>query len=65
MNFVTGVPEARYRHWARDAKIANRLFEENRMTAESMLASLPTNRELLERVRRKENPTMRLRSTQE
>jgi hypothetical protein len=65
MNFVTDVPEARYRHWARDAKIANRLFEENRMTAESMLASLPTNRELLERVRRKENPTMRLRSTQE
>jgi hypothetical protein len=65
MNFVTDVPEARYRHWARDAKIANRLFDENRMTAESMLASLPTNRELLERVRRKENPTMRLRSTQE
>ena len=51
MNFVTDVQESRYRHWTRDAKLASRLIEKNSVMADALLASLPTNRDLLNRIR--------------
>ena len=51
MGFETDVNDHRYRQWDRDAAIANRLIRENSVQAETLIASLPTNRELLNRVR--------------
>ncbi|MEH6592314.1 MAG: tryptophan halogenase family protein [Halioglobus sp.] len=53
MGFVTDIRDSRYRHWKRDAEIANRLIRENNVQAENLIASLPTNRDLLNRVRRR------------
>ena len=53
MEFVTDVRDGRYRQWQRDAEIADRLIGETDKQAETFIASLPTNRALLDRVRRK------------
>ena len=53
MHFHTDVRDGRYRHWRRDSEIAKRLIQENRAAAEALVSSLPTNRELLDRVRKK------------
>jgi len=53
MGFVTDIKDSHYRHWARDADIANRLIRENNVRAETLIATLPTNRDLLNRVHRK------------
>lgn len=52
MEFVTDIKESRYRQWMRDTEIASRLIRENSVQAETFIASLPTNRDLLNRVRR-------------
>ena len=51
MEFVTDINNGRYRQWDRDAKTAARLMRESGAQAETLIASLPTNRELLNRVR--------------
>lgn len=51
MGFKTEVPDARYRNWKQQSAIANRLIEKNKAVAEILVASLPTNRDLLDRVR--------------
>ena len=43
----------RHRSWSRDAEIAKRLIRDNQAKAETLIASLPTNRDLLNRVRRR------------
>jgi flavin-dependent dehydrogenase len=53
MGFVTDVEESSYRNWDTDKKLANRLIGQSGAAAESLLASLPTNRALLDRVRQK------------
>lgn len=53
MHFHSDVKDGRYRHWRRDSEIAKRLIQENRASAEALVSSLPTNRELLDRVRKK------------
>ena len=53
MGFRTEVGDGRYRQWAREAEIANRLIRESREQAATLIASLPTNRDLLNRVRGK------------
>ena len=53
MGFVTDIKDSRYRQWQRDGEIASRLIRENSVQAETFIASLPTNRDLLNRVRRK------------
>ncbi len=54
MGFRTQVGDGRYRQWAREAEIANRLIRESREQAETLIAALPTNRDLLNRVRGKQ-----------
>ena len=51
MGFRTQVGDGRYRQWAQEEAITNRLIRENREQAETLIASLPTNRDLLNRVR--------------
>ncbi len=51
MQFVTDVNDSRHRQWSRDAETASRLIRESNQQAESFAASLPTNRDLLNRVR--------------
>ena len=51
MGFRTRVGDGRYRQWAREEGIANRLIRESREQADTLIASLPTNRDLLNRVR--------------
>ena len=51
MEFVTDIDDSRYRQWQREAETANRLIRENDVQAETFIASLPTNRDLLDRVR--------------
>ena len=53
MGFKTDVAGARYRQWAREGEIASRLIREGSEQAETLIASLPTNRDLLNRVRGK------------
>ena len=53
MEFVTNSGDGRYRHWSRDAEVADRLFRDSLVQAESLAATLPTNRELLDRVNRR------------
>lgn len=54
MEFATEIGESRYRNWNRDAGVARRLIRENQVNTEKLIASLPTNRELLDRVCRKQ-----------
>lgn len=51
MGFRTDVAGGRYRQWQREAEIASRLVRESREQAETLIAALPGNRELLNRVR--------------
>ncbi len=51
MEFATDTNNSRYRQWSRDAEIASRLIRDNNVQAETLMASLPTNRDLLNRVR--------------
>ena len=51
MGFRTDVAGGRYRQWARETEIAGRLVRDSREQAETLIASLPTNRDLLNRVR--------------
>ena len=53
MEFVSDVKDGRYREWQREAEIARRLIGETNKQAETFIASLPTNRALLDRVRQK------------
>lgn len=50
MGFVTESSDSHYRQWQRDAETAERLIRENNAQAENFIASLPTNRDLLNRV---------------
>lgn len=47
----TRVGDSRYRQWAREEGIAKRPIRESRMQAETLIASLPTNCDMLNRVR--------------
>jgi len=51
MGFVTHAEDRRYRQWNRERETASRLIRENSAQAETFVSSLPTNRELLNRVR--------------
>jgi len=53
MEFVTDINDSRYRQWARDAKTASRLIHDTNVQAENFMATLPSNRDLLNRVHRK------------
>ena len=50
MGFVTDVNSRRYRSWDRDTVLANRLMRDNLNKTESLVASQPSNRELLDLV---------------
>lgn len=52
MQFKTEVTDVRHRQWKQESAIATRLVQENNRVAETLVASLPPNRELLDRVRR-------------
>ncbi len=54
MGFQTDVGEGRYRQWAQEEGIARRLIRESNQQAETLIAALPTNRDLLNRVRGKQ-----------
>lgn len=56
MGFKTDVSSNRYRQWMREAEIVKRLIREGGEQAETLIASLPTNRDLLDRVRRSQGP---------
>ena len=51
MGFATAINDSRHRQWSRDAEIATRLIRESNEQAETLATSLPTNRDLLDRVR--------------
>ena len=51
MGFKTDVESGRFREWSREEKVAKRLIREGSMQAETLIASLPTNRDLLDQVR--------------
>ena len=51
MGFVTNAEDSRYRQWQRDAQTADRLVRENSEQAAALVSTLPSNRELLDRVR--------------
>ena len=51
MGFRTETEGDRYRQWSHEEGIAQRLMRESRQNAETLIASLPTNRDLLNRVR--------------
>ncbi len=55
MGFKTDVGGGRYRQWSHEDGIARRLIREGSQQAEALIASLPTNRELLNRVRGKQD----------
>ena len=50
MGFRTDVAGGRYRQWAREAETVDRLIRESSGQAEALIASLPSNRDLLDRV---------------
>jgi hypothetical protein len=52
MHFRTDVDGARLRNWRQESETAQRLFRECGTVAESLVSALPTNREILNRVRR-------------
>ncbi|MGB2102379.1 MAG: tryptophan halogenase family protein [Porticoccaceae bacterium] len=47
MGFETKINSQRYRNWSRDAEIANRLITDNLRATETLMASQPKNRDLL------------------
>lgn len=51
MGFVTDVNSSRYRSWNRDATLADRLIQDNLGKTEALMASQPSNRDLLNLVR--------------
>ena len=51
MGFVTDVNSSRYRSWNRDATLADRLMQDNLGKTEALMASQPSNRDLLNLVR--------------
>lgn len=51
MEFVTDGKGEHYRQWQRESETASRLIRESSVQAENFIATLPTNRELLNRVR--------------
>ena len=51
MGFRGQTGGARYREWAHEDSIVKRLIRESKQQAETLIASLPTNRDLLNRVR--------------
>jgi hypothetical protein len=52
MGFATNINSNRYRGWDKDAVLAERLMRDNRGKTEVLMASQPTNRDLLNLVRR-------------
>lgn len=50
MGFATQIESGRYRSWSKDAELASRLMRDNHGKTEVLIANLPTNRELLNRV---------------
>ena len=52
MGFKTDVASRRYREWERETEIAKRLIRESSEQADVLIAALPSNRDLLNRVRR-------------
>jgi hypothetical protein len=52
MGFVTEVSSRRYRQWSKDAALAERLMRDNLGKTEMFMASQPSNRDLLNLVRR-------------
>lgn len=50
MGFVTDIKDVGYRQWKRDAEIPDRLIRESDKQAQTFIASLPSNRDLLNRV---------------
>jgi hypothetical protein len=52
MGFATTINSSRYRSWDKDALLADRLIHDNRGKTEALMASQPTNRDLLNLVRR-------------
>ena len=52
MGFVTEVSSSRYRQWSKDAALAERLMRDNLGKTEMFMASQPSNRDLLNLVRR-------------
>ena len=53
MCFRTDSGSGRYRDWERRAEMASRLIRQNQALSETLVSTLPTNRDLLDRVRRK------------
>ena len=51
MGFVTDINSSRYRSWNKDAALADRLMQDNLGKTEALMASQPTNRDLLNLVR--------------
>lgn len=51
MGFVTDVNSSRYRSWNKDAALADRLMQDNLGKTEALMASQPSNRDLLNLVR--------------
>ncbi|MGB1402783.1 MAG: tryptophan halogenase family protein [Porticoccaceae bacterium] len=51
MGFVTDINSSRYRSWNKDAALADRLMQDNLGKTEAVMASQPTNRDLLNLVR--------------
>lgn len=51
MQFQTQVNGERYRGWQREQQVASRLFHDSASQARTLTASLPSNRELLNRIR--------------
>ena len=52
MGFATNINSNRYRGWDKDAVLAERLMRDNLSKTEVLMASQPTNRDLLNLVRR-------------
>ena len=51
MGFVTDINSSRYRSWNNDAALADRLMQDNLGKTEALMASQPSNRDLLNLVR--------------
>ncbi|MDP6198532.1 MAG: tryptophan 7-halogenase, partial [Porticoccaceae bacterium] len=51
MGFVTDISSSRYRSWNKDAALADRLMQDNLGKTEALMASQPSNRDLLNLVR--------------
>lgn len=51
MGFVTDINSSRYRSWNKDAALADRLMQDNLGKTEALMASQPSNRDLLNLVR--------------